>query len=213
MLESLLVKNKTFGTLHPLDINTDSILDNIFRLADFWVSRSNAYPFYTLGRSAYLDGRTPEYKEKQLETNTLLMSSFLHLYDAIINTLQEELEETIYLAPDLCYPGFHIFPSDKKFLTIAGNWHQDYPHRILDLPDIDASTFTVPIMIPKSGAGIDYIIEKEHHYLPYKEKVMLWHDGKILHRIAGFKEYVPGEFRITMQGHLIRRNNRMEIFW
>jgi len=42
---------------------------------------------------------------------------------------------------------------------------------------------------------------------------MIWHDGKTLHRIAGFKEHVPNEFRITMQGHLIRRNNRMEVFW
>jgi len=207
------VKNNLFGTEHRLAFDKINTLRRLFMLSEYWIPRSTEYPFYTLGRSAYLDGKTPQYKEKQKDMNALLYDNFVGLYKTILHTLQDELDEEVVLAEDLCYPGFHIFPSDEKFLTIAGNWHQDYPHITLGLPDIDPSTFTVPIIIPESGAGIDYIIEKEHHYLPYKEKVMLWHDGKTLHRIAGFKEYKPRDFRITMQGHLIRRNNRMEVFW
>jgi hypothetical protein len=207
------VKNNLFGTEHRLAFDKLNTLRRLFMLSEYWIPRSTEYPFYTLGRSAYLDGKTPQYKEKQKAMNALLYDNFVGLYKTILHTLQDELDEEVVLAEDLCYPGFHIFPSDEKFLTIAGNWHQDYPHITLGLPDIDPSTFTVPIIIPESGAGIDYIIEKEHHYLPYKEKVMLWHDGKTLHRIAGFKEYKPRDFRITMQGHLIRRNNRMEVFW
>lgn len=207
------MKNNLFGSEHRLAFDELNTLRRLFMLSEHWISRSTEYPFYTLGRSAYLDGKTPQYKEKQKAMNALLYDNFVGLYKTILHTLQDELDEEVVLAEDLCYPGFHIFPSDEKFLTIAGNWHQDYPHTTLGLPDIDPSTFTVPIMIPESGAGIDYIIEKEHHYLPYKEKVMLWHDGKTLHRIAGFKEYKPRDFRITMQGHLIRRNNRMEVFW
>lgn len=207
------MKNNLFGTEHRLAFDKLNTLRRLFMLSEYWIPRSTEYPFYTLGRSAYLDGKTPQYKEKQKAMNALLYDNFVGLYKTILHTLQDELDEEVVLAEDLCYPGFHIFPSDEKFLTIAGNWHQDYPHITLGLPDIDPSTFTVPIIIPESGAGIDYIIEKEHHYLPYKEKVMLWHDGKTLHRIAGFKEYKPRDFRITMQGHLIRRNNRMEVFW
>ena len=207
------MKNNLFGTEHRLAFDKLNTLRRLFMLSEYWIPRSTEYPFYTLGRSAYLDGKTPQYKEKQKAMNALLYDNFVGLYKTILHTLQDELDEEVVLAEDLCYPGFHIFPSDEKFLTIAGNWHQDYPHITLGLPDIDPTTFTVPIMIPESGAGIDYIIEKEHHYLPYKEKVMLWHDGKTLHRIAGFKEYKPRDFRITMQGHLIRRNNRMEVFW
>ena len=105
----------------------------------------------------------------------------------------------------------------KKFLTIAGNWHNDYPHTTLGLEDIDTSTFTIPLMIPKSGAGIDYlkdeIVADRVQHFPYVEKEMIWHNGKTIHRIAGFKEHVFGEFRITMQGHLVRRDNKMEVFW
>jgi len=213
VLESTIVESKAFGSEHILAFDKTNVLRRLFMLADQWVSRSKDFPFFTLGRSAYLDGQTPQYKEGQKVMNTLLYDNFVGLYKTILQTLQDELNEDVVLAEDLCYPGFHIFPSHEKFLTIAGNWHQDYPHMTLGLPDVDASTFTVPILIPKSGAGIDYTIDKGHYYLPYKEKVMIWHDGKTLHRIAGFKEHVPNEFRITMQGHLIRRNNRMEVFW
>jgi hypothetical protein len=51
-------------TTHILNIDTDKIADKVFRLQQYWVSRSDEFPFYTLGRNSYLDGRTPEYKEE-----------------------------------------------------------------------------------------------------------------------------------------------------
>lgn len=200
-------------TVHELNYNKDKVVDNVFKLKDMWVSRSDDIPFYTLGRSAYLDGKTPNYTKTQKGMNKVLYDNFKELYNCVLHELENKLNEKIYLPKDLCYPGFHIFMSDKSLLSIAGNWHEDYPHKTLDIGDENTSTFTVPIMIPKSGAGIDYVIDKKEYHLPYKEKEMIWHDGKTLHRIAGLKEYVPDEFRITMQGHLVRRNNRMEIFW
>ena len=200
-------------TVHGLDYDKDKVVSNIFKLQDMWVSRSNDFPFYTLGRSAYLDGKTPEYKNMQKGMNELLYNNFKELYNNVLHVLQDKLNERIYLPKDLCYPGFHIFPSDESLLTIAGNWHEDYPHETLEIGSKDASTFTVPILLPESGGGIDCMINDAPIYISYKENEMLWHDGTTLHRIASFKEYKPNEYRITLQGHLIRRNNKMEVFW
>jgi len=200
-------------TVHGLDYDKDKVVSNIFKLQDMWVSRSDDFPFYTLGRSAYLDGKTPEYKNMQKGMNELLYNNFKELYNNVLHVLQDKLNERIYLPKDLCYPGFHIFPSDESLLTIAGNWHEDYPHETLEIGSKDASTFTVPILLPESGGGIDCMINDAPIYISYKENEMLWHDGTTLHRIASFKEYKPNEYRITLQGHLIRRNNKMEVFW
>ena len=132
----------------------------------------------------------------------------------MINYLSYFLREPVVMAYDLARPGFHIFPSHEKFLNIGGIWHKDHPHTLLGMEDIDASTFTIPIKIPESGAGIDWVDEFDIiYYLPYKEKELIWHTGKISHRISAFNEYKPDEYRITLQGHLVRRNGQMEVFW
>ena len=197
-----------------LDIDTDLILDRLFKLKHMWVSRSTEFPFYTLGRSAYLDGKTEKYKKDIIIDNFILDLNFNDLYKSVINYLSYFLREPVVMAYDLARPGFHIFPSDKKLLTIAGNWHTDYPHETLGLGDEDTSTFTVPIKIPESGASIDWIDEFDIIYrLPYKEKELIWHSGKKVHRISSLNEYKPDEYRITLQGHLVRRNGQMEVFW
>jgi len=200
-------------SVHDLDYNKDKVVSNIFKLQDMWVSRSDDFPFFTLGRSAYLDGKTPEYKKMQKGMNELLYNNFKELYNSVLNVLQNKLNEKVYLPKDLCYPGFHIFLSDEKLLTIAGNWHTDYPHETLEIGNKDTSTFTVAILLPESGAGIDCIINNMPLYIGYKENEMLWHDGETMHRIASFTEYKPDEYRITLQGHLVRRNGQMEVFW
>jgi len=200
-------------TVHKLNYNKDIVLTNIFKLQDMWVSRSDEFPFFTLGRSAYLDGKTPEYKKKQKSINEILYTNFKELYNNILDVLQDKLHERIYLPNNLCYPGFHIFSSDKSLLTISGNWHEDYPHETLGLGNKDTSTFTVPILLPESGGGIDCMIDNMPIYLGYKEGEMLYHDGTTLHRIASLKKYKPNEYRITLQGHLVRRNRRMDVFW
>ena len=90
----------------------------------------------------------------------------------------------------------------------------DVPHNTLNLGDKDPSAFTVPISLPVSGGGMDWINEvggKEH--IPYNERELVLHSGLDVHRIAGMKKYMPGEYRITLQGHLIRRDITMEVFW
>ena len=61
---------------------------------------------------------------------------------------------------------------------------------------------------------MDYM-DKFHQqqHLPYYERDLLLHDGLTIHRIAGLKKFVPGEYRITLQGHIVRRNKDLEGFW
>jgi len=196
------------------DLDTDSIAERVMALRDRWELRSDEYPFYTLGKNAYLEGATPAYKEQYKELNTLLVETFPDLYITLVNYLAMNLGQPVRLADNLAFPGFHIFEADESFKNKAGHWHHDYPQKTLGLEGKDNSTVTVAIKLPKSGAGIEWIdTEGRPHYLAYQEKDVIWHNGLTLHRIAGIKEVVEGEYRITMQGHLIRRANGFELYW
>jgi hypothetical protein len=200
-------------TTKILDIDTDNIADKVFRLQQYWVSRSDEFPFYTLGRCSYLDGKTPAYHEEIKTLNPILLKEFGDTYDIIIDHLSDQFKEPVELYADLAHPSFHIFISSPFLLTHAGLWHQDYPHFTLGLGSIDPYAFTIAIKLPSGGAGMDYIEDGQQKHLPYTEKEIIGHDGTMLHRIAGLKEYIPDEYRITMQGHLIRINGVLTMFW
>jgi hypothetical protein len=198
---------------HKLDIDVDEIADKVFRLQQHWISRSNEFEFYTLGRCAYLDGKTPAYHEEIKTFNPILFKEFDSLYGIIIDYLSNQFDEPIAISDRLALPSFHIFMSNPFLLTHAGLWHQDYPHLTLGLGSVDPYTFTLAIKLPSGGAGMDYIEDGQQKYLPYTEKEIIGHVGNVLHRIAGLKTYVKGEYRITMQGHLIRLNGVLTMFW
>ena len=200
-------------TAHVLDIDTDNIADKVFRLQQYWVPRSDEFPFYTLGRCSYLDGKTPAYYEEIKTLNPILLKNFGDTYHIIIDYLSDQFKEPIELNSSLAHPSFHIFISDPFLLTHAGIWHQDIPHTTLGLDPIDPYSFTVAIKLPTGGAGIDYVEEGLQKYMPYVEKGILGQDGTILHRISSLKKYIPNEYRITMQGHLIRINGVLTMFW
>jgi hypothetical protein len=200
-------------TTHVLDIDTDNIADKVFRLQQYWIPRSDEFPFYTLGRCSYLDGKTPAYHEEIKTLNPILLKEFGDTYQTIIDYLSNQFKEPIELNNSLAHPSFHIFISDPFLLTHAGLWHQDIPHTTLGLDPIDPHSFTVAIKLPTGGAGIDYIENELQKYMPYVEKGIINQDGKVLHRISSLKEYIPDEYRITMQGHLIRINGVLTMFW
>jgi hypothetical protein len=132
----------------------------------------------------------------------------------VLECLAVQLGEEITLTQDLALPGFHIFPTDEKFLDMAGKWHTDYPHVTLGLGEQGAQAFTLAIELPSSGGGMDYLdVMGGLHHVPYEEKDLVLHSGLTPHRISGITEYCPCEYRITLQGHLIRRNNNLEAFW
>lgn len=201
-------------TVVPLHIDTEDITKRVLGLKDMWVSRSEEYPFYTLGRCAYLDGKTQAYYDNLKEENNILIETFADLYSYVGDVLNGAFNEDVFLPKDLRVPGFHIFPSDKKFLKIAGKWHQDYPHITLGLDPIDTFAFTLAIELPKSGGGMDFVDEfHQRQHLAYNKGDLVIHTGEEIHRIAGLKKYVEGEYRITMQGHIVRRDGLLEAFF
>jgi len=86
-------------------------------MKDKWISRSKNYPFFTLGRGAYLDGKTKKYYKDLPAQNEMMVQTFAELYTEVGKALNSVFAEDIYLTTQLRVPGFHIFPSDKKFLT------------------------------------------------------------------------------------------------
>jgi hypothetical protein len=50
--------------------------------SEYWQSRSTEYPFYTLGKSAYLDGKTDAYYEDSAVLNDILLGHFSGLYES-----------------------------------------------------------------------------------------------------------------------------------
>jgi hypothetical protein len=202
----------------PLNISMKKVADAVLNLRALWQSRSDAFPFYTLGKSAYLDGKTQEYFSEAEDLNPVLMRDFKPLYDKVASALSEELGEKVFIKLGLALPAFHIFPSDKKLLSISGNWHIDIPHITLGVGDKDASAFTVPIMLPTGGGGMEFSesseFMEEDQYCSYVVGQMILHDGKTLHRISSYKKYKPDEYRITLQGHVVRDSkNNLIMFW
>ena len=193
-----------------LDFPMRQVADSVLDLRNLWESRSEDFPFYTLGKSAYLDGNTEDYYSGADRLNKILMETFRPLYKFVAGSLAEELGERVYFKLKLALPGFHIFPSDEKLLSITGNWHFDKPHKTLCLGEVDASAFTVPVMLPSSGGGM----ESEEKYHPYSVGEMVMHSGEELHRIAKYNKYREGEYRITLQGHIVRDDKgNLIMFW
>lgn len=208
------VKQTSPFTIVPMDIDIGTVVCKVLSMKDKWIDRSDKYPFFTLGRCAYLDGKTDAYYNNLKEENEMMVHVFADLYTEIGIVLNSVFAEDIYLTTELRVPGFHIFPSDKKFLAISGKWHQDHPHVTLGLDNIDSYAFTLVIKLPKSGGGMDYFDDfHQAQHLAYNEKDLVIHNGQTIHRIAGMKEYVPNEYRITLQGHIVRRDGLLEAFF
>ena len=197
-----------------LNIDNNSTTNKIIAMQPLWISRSKDYPFYTLGRCAYLDGKTTAYYKDSAWQNEILIGEFESLYEELLNKLSIIFQEPVELAHDLAIPGFHIFLSHPKFLKISGKWHQDYPHITLGLDDVDSYAFTVAIKLPISGGGVDYIDEfHQPQRYEYTENKLMVHNGLTIHRIASLNQYKPEEYRITLQGHIVRRNGLLEAFF
>lgn len=195
-----------------LYFDTDEILFNVLKLEKYWIKRFNV-PFYTLGRNAYLDGNTDEYYKYLNHTNKKLISNFTFLYISIQEYLEEYFGEPVHLYHKFAVPSFHIFESNPVFLNFPSNWHVDYPHKTLGLGDKDPYSFTYVVDIPSCGAGLQYKDGNKNKYLEYNVGDFIFHSGEFLHNIAPLKKYIPNEYRITLQGHIIRYENHLIMYW
>ena len=212
--EDNMEEEKGLFSVIPMAIDTEAMAKKVLAMKDLWISRSEDYPFFTLGRCAYLDGKTQAYYDNLKKENEVLINQFAIPYSYIGDALNQYFKENVFLSNDLRVPGFHVFPSNKKFLKISGKWHQDYPETTLGLDPIDTYSFTLAVKLPTGGGGLDFIDEfHQRQHLAYNEGDLVVHKGDIIHRIAGMKQYVEGEYRITLQGHIVRKDGILEVFF
>ncbi len=179
-----------------------------------WESRSDEFPFFTLGKSAYLDGNSEVYYQGAGRINETLFQNFSTLYKEVSGQLSTFFNEWVVLNPKLALPGFHIFPADPKLLSVTGNWHIDVPHETLGIGDKDVHAFTVAVELPTGGGGMDMRFGGDaDQYVEFNTGELFLHSGMVPHRIASYRQYVEGDFRITLQGHIVRDGKDLIMFW
>ena len=199
-----------------LDFDCKQVADNVKDLGQMgkWESRSDKFPFFTLGKSAYLDGNSGTYYQGADRMNLTLFRTFNSFYKEVAGKLSTFLGEWVVFNPKLALPGFHIFPADPKLLSVSGNWHLDTPHETLGVGDKDAHAFTVAVEMPAGGGGMDVRFGgDEDQYIEYNVGELFIHSGMVPHRIASYRQYVKGDCRITLQGHIVRDGKDLIMFW
>ena len=199
-----------------LDFDCTQVADLVRDLGQIgkWESRSDEFPFFTLGKSAYLDGNSQAYYQGAERINLTLLRTFHSFYKKVAGKLSNHFGEWVVLNPKLALPGFHIFPADPKLLSVSGNWHLDTPHETLGIGDKDAYAFTVAVEMPTGGGGMDIRFGGDQdQYVEYNVGEMFIHSGMVPHRIASYRQYVEGDFRITLQGHIVRSGKNLIMFW
>jgi len=207
--DSMKLRVETYDTHFDLE----KIFDTVQLLRDHWDKRAPNMEFYTLGKAVYLDGNTPAYFEGAKEKNLVLSQHLGFMYKELREMFSVILGEPVFFDHNIALPGFHVFPSDPQFLSMSGSWHVDLPHNTLGLGDQDTQAFTIAIKLPTGGGGMDMKIGGKDEYVEYQEGKMYLHPGTNVHRISCYKEYVPDEYRITLQGHLVRDNGKLITFW
>ena len=199
-----------------LDFDCKQVADNVRGLGRMgkWESRSDEFPFFTLGKSAYLDGNSGTYYKGADGMNLTLFRTFNSFYKEVAGKLSTFLGEWVVFNPKLALPGFHIFPADPKLLSVSGNWHLDSPHETLGVGDKDVHAFTIAVEMPTGGGGMDFRFGgDEDQYVEYNVGEMFIHSGMVPHRIASYRQYVEGDCRITLQGHIVRDGKDLIMFW
>ena len=199
-----------------LDFDCKQVADNVRGLGRMgkWESRSDEFPFFTLGKSAYLDGNSGTYYKGADGMNLTLFRTFNSFYKEVAGKLSTFLGEWVVFNPKLALPGFHIFPADPKLLSVSGNWHLDSPHETLGIGDKDVHAFTIAVEMPTGGGGMDFRFGgDEDQYVEYNVGEMFIHSGAVPHRIASYRQYVEGDCRITLQGHIVRDGKDLIMFW
>jgi len=190
-----------------------SVAGTVKQMKNEWESRSSQFPFFTIGKNSYQDS-IEDYFNGLDHPNKRLLEEFEGFYSVLIQALSESEGEPVYLDHSLSIPGFHIFPSDPILKKVKGPWHVDIPHEKLGLSSDHARGYTLAIELPTGGGGMEFYQEDgDHDYIRYKAGRLYIHDGQSPHRIASLKEYRAGDFRITLQGHIIRRKGKLVTFW
>ena len=183
--------------------------------------------------------RQRDYYREAPAYNALIGERFHWLLERVRGVLQATLGAAVGFAPGLALPGFHIFEFGAIPRTDVASIHFDLQYQMIDWkdggaePDFDSPiSFTLPIRLPRGGGGL-YVwdltweemarggyrdvatagLERHKTFHRYALGAMAVHSGHRLHQIAGVADVQPGDQRITLQGHGIRRGAAWVVYW
>jgi len=162
-------------------------------LEDVWVNRG---VFYTFGAATYLDDSLP-YKLRAIMYNALMGDYF-----GLVKEKLDEMFPDCISQHDTMRPSFHIIGSESNGHQASIHTDQGYKKIWGDIDD--HLTFTVPIEIPKCGAGLNMLNDETGgvDLIEYEVGKIYIHDGQTTHQIAQMGDIGENENRITLQGHI-----------
>lgn len=129
-----------------------------------------------------------------------------------------------------------FFAKGKK--EVVGNAiHCDTAHLVVNWEgykqdDEKPISITLPIEMPDSGSGLNhwsfgqeatehlehsehraFLLSQPKEFFPYVTGEVVIHDGLRYHQMAAMRDMLPGEARITLQGHGVKCNGTWQLFW
>jgi hypothetical protein len=216
------------------------ISETVLGMRKFWTQRHPTAPSYTLGAASYLDLSKPfsEYLRGAIRGNNLLRRRFIWLYERLADTLQTTFGAKATYTARYALPGFHIFEGGKELRDLSARIHFDLQDMDLDWDDGGARpagarfSFTLPITVPKAGAGLyvwnisyeeSQAVDEEglrtlaetrtREYIDYHAGELVIHSGDQLHQIAEDRMPESGEVRLTLQGHGRLTGGSWILYW
>ena len=91
-----------------------------------WESRSDEFPFFTLGKSAYLDGNSEVYYQGAGRINETLFQNFSTLYKEVSGQLSTFFNEWVVLNPKLALLFFYLFVETTSCLLHLSSLFQTF---------------------------------------------------------------------------------------
>ncbi|MCA9549755.1 MAG: hypothetical protein KC933_06945 [Myxococcales bacterium] len=206
-----------------------------------WTPRHDSLPSFTLGAAAYLD--VPRhgihtYIMRAVRNNKILRRELEWLFRRLTEAMAALLEAPVEVTPRFAVPGFHIFEYHLDLGQLQPRLHFDLQAFHLDFPTAAAAdparrlSFTVAVAMPADGAGLHTWPIKHGEvqdtsdsglaaaaakttstYHPYALGELFVHDGSHLHQIAADRRGVPGESRVTFQGHGLEVDGVWQLYW
>ncbi len=171
--------------------------------------------------------------------NALILDRFGWLLRRVQGVLEAFLGMSTQFSPHLGLPGFHIFDYLAIPTTDVASIHFDLQYQLINWSDgapspdfTDPISFTLPTRLPKGGGGMngwdltyEEMIRGRHldvasflgsrckTFHPHSVGMLAIHSGHRLHQIAGVADVRPGDQRITLQGHGLRRGGDWVLYW
>lgn len=193
-------------------------------LKRLWRKRHPQVPFYTLGMAAYLDHAPQEgcipYRDQAAlaHNNQMLGTHFAPLLELLCLILGREAGCPARLAQQAAWPGFHVYLPHPAFADPVAKIHHDLQYRDVfpgARPAADELlSFTLPLSTPE-GSGLhcwpEGDAQRAPQFFPYRSGELVWHSGLVLHQAV--LNCAQGLERVTLQGHALRRDGELLLYW